>query len=288
MSRKAPITALIDGDVFIFRAALLAEVPIEWTDDIWTLHANLNEAMSLFDGMCRTAVKETGATGFLIALSDVNNFRRMLLSSYKHNRRDKRAPMLRGKLRELIEAKYNCTAIPLLEGDDVLGIWATGSEVEGERIIVSIDKDMKTLPCTYYNIDDKRTLTFTETEADYNHLVQTLTGDTADGYPGCPGAGPVKAEKLLSPFLTKAGFDEVGAWAAVVAEYAKKGFGPEYALTQARVARICRASDYDFANKRPIPWKPKSKLLGTRTDSIVADELATSKPNRKDAEKVEQ
>lgn len=147
----------------------------------------------------------------------------------------------------------------MLEGDDVLGIMATGSEIvggPGNKVIVSIDKDMKTLPCTYFNYDDKKFLAFSEPEADYNHLIQTLTGDTADGYPGCPGIGIKTAEKLLSPCLIDGDFASTTAWEIVVEQFEKKGFGEDYALSQARVARICRNTDYDFHNSRPILWKP--------------------------------
>ena len=40
-------------------------------------------------------------------------------------------------------------------------------------------------------------------------------------------------------------------------ELMKKGLSEEEALIQARVARILRASDYDFKARQPIPWKPK-------------------------------
>jgi hypothetical protein len=38
----------------------------------------------------------------------------------------------------------------------------------------------------------------TEAQADRFHMIQTLTGDVTDGYPGCPGIGPVKAEQILN------------------------------------------------------------------------------------------
>ena len=41
--------------------------------------------------------------------------------------------------------------------------------------------------------------------------------------------------------------------------YEKAGFGEEEALTQARVARICRAEDYDLETKKVILWEPYGK-----------------------------
>jgi DNA polymerase-1 len=66
-------------------------------------------------------------------------------------------------------------------------------------------------------------------------MLQTLTGDTTDGYPGCKGIGPVNADKVLEGLGTP---EEM--WEAVVEAYRKKGFGREFALQQARCAFILR------------------------------------------------
>ena len=95
-----------------------------------------------------------------------------------------------------------------------------------------------------------------EAQANYHHLLQALTGDTVDGYAGCPGVGPVAAEKILKEFMAEEAFDVKAAWSAVVEAYSKKGLGEEEALTQARVARICRAEDYDFKRKTVKLWTP--------------------------------
>ena len=97
--------------------------------------------------------------------------------------------------------------------------------------------------------------------------MQTLTGDTCDGFPGCPGIGPVKAKKLIDNVGSEAFevYNREGRdvfhqfmWACIVAAYAKKGRDAQYALTQARVARILRHDDYDFKTGRPILWEPKT------------------------------
>jgi DNA polymerase-1 len=142
-----------------------------------------------------------------------------------------------------------------------------------DSIICSADKDMKTVPATIY--DGKDVKVISEEEADYWHLFQTLVGDTSDGYPGCPGIGPVKAEKLLTaPSEPKCvnGHDacQTGcdmdkcpyceretSWERVVAAFNKAGFTEEEALRQARLARILRDSDWDAVKKQPILWSPR-------------------------------
>src|SRR5262249_40632645 len=131
-------------------------------------------------------------------------------------------------------------------------ILATSDKIiPGRKIIVSADKDMKTIPGEHYD-PNKRELgvvTVSRLEADGYHMMQTLTGDTTDGYTGCPGVGPKKAEKILGdePHLW---------WHRVVEAYDKAGLSEAEALTQARVARILRATDYDFKLKKPILWTP--------------------------------
>jgi DNA polymerase-1 len=145
---------------------------------------------------------------------------------------------------------------PSLEGDDVLGILATHPAlVKGDRIVVSIDKDMNTIPGLHLNYGHARgsedweqhIRVVTEEMADRYHLYQTLTGDSTDGYPGCPGIGPVKAERILA---------ESPTWSAVVKAYKDAGLGQAVALQNARVARICRHTDYDFKKKEVVLWHP--------------------------------
>lgn len=149
-----------------------------------------------------------------------------------------------------------------LEGDDILGILATRKQGAKERIIVSIDKDLKTIPGNLYNYGkpEMGVTVISEDQANYNHLYQTLTGDTTDGYPGCPGIGPKTAAKILDPFLTtvegETWFDDSLAWAAVEKAYRKAGLSEDVALMNARVARILRADEYDYKKKEVILWQP--------------------------------
>ena len=47
-------------------------------------------------------------------------------------------------------------------------------------------------------------------------------------------------------------------WEAVVAEYKRQELSESYALTQARLARILRAQDWDSKKKKPILWRPNA------------------------------
>jgi hypothetical protein len=69
-------------------------------------------------------------------------------------------------------------------------------------------------------------------------MYQTLVGDTADGYRGCPKVGPVKAEKILDTTVWSDGgkcADVYPMWPRVVAAYEKASLTEDDALVQARL-----------------------------------------------------
>lgn len=247
-------TLLVDGDILVYAAASAAERPINWGDGLWTLHCAEADVSGKIALKVTSLMETLEADACILALTSEDNFRYKVYPEYKHNRKDKRRPTLLPWARKWVEEHYTTFLRPGLEGDDVLGILATSRTlVEGERIIVSLDKDMKCIPGQLFN-DGKPHLGIQEVsllKADRWHMYQTLIGDTTDGYPGCPGVGPKSADKILDGAETVAEM-----WERVLVAYKKVKLGTDVALTMARVARICRASDYDFKEKAPILWQP--------------------------------
>lgn len=247
------LTALIDGDVLLYKTAAVCEVDTDWGGGFHTLHSDAETAIPVLDGMIDSMIEAVQANDNRVVITDSGNqFRKTVYPLYKSNRKSIRRPLLWGVLREHLVSSWKAMMKPGLEGDDVLGILSTHPTIiKGDSVIVSIDKDMGTIPGAWFNPGKPEAgiMSVSEEEADYFHLFQTLTGDTTDGYPGCPGIGPVAATKLL---------DASPTWATVVEAYAKRGLTEADALAQARCARILRASDYDFKKKEPILWTPKT------------------------------
>ena len=256
-------TALVDADILAYQAAAASEQPIQWDDDLWTLHAFEGEGERRFDEMLDNITKAVEADKVILALSDSENWRKAVLPTYKSNRAATRKPLLLKHLKDRALDKYEAFLRPTLEGDDCLGILGTMKKT-GDSIICSLDKDFKTIPGRHYNFGRKEFFDVTLQQADYWHMVQTLTGDTADGYTGCPSIGPKTAEKILQAALDEGTTEATPQqlreiyWQHVVKAYAKAGLSEEEALTQARVARICRSSDYDFKTKQVILWSPNN------------------------------
>jgi DNA polymerase-1 len=255
MTRKL---LLIDGDQFVFTAAIAIERETRWDADNHVLYSSPELAFSNFEAMIKRIFDRFETDDHALAFSSPNNFRYEVDPTYKANRKGARKPLCYAVVREMANEHYNCVVKPNLEADDVLGIMATMPGGTYQRIIVSQDKDMKTIPTTVWN--GKELLHVTEEEADYNHMYQTLIGDMTDGYKGCPGVGPVKAEKLLTLHPDDVGDCRLSyplcRWEAVVAAYEKAGLTEEAALTQARLARILRWNDWNSDTKKPILWSP--------------------------------
>jgi DNA polymerase-1 len=254
MARKL---LLIDGDQFVFTAAIAIERETRWDEDNHVLYSSPELAWSNFVGMIERIFTRFDTDDHALTFSSPNNFRYDVDPTYKSNRKGARKPLCYAAVRELCDEHYNTIYMYGLEADDVMGILATkpGST---QKIIVSQDKDMKTIPTTVWN--GKELMTVTEDEANHNHLYQTLIGDITDGYKGCPGIGPVKAEKILLAQSMKTRLAEVSyerwQWEAVKETYEKAKLTEADALVQARLARILRWTDWDTEAKKPILWTP--------------------------------
>lgn len=246
-------TVLIDADTLVYEASLSSERPIEWDNEMWTLHSYFPEAVSRFDAILTDIKEATDYDRVVMVLSaEGHRWRNDVMSAYKQGRKRTRRPVVFAPMREYVRGEYETFMWPTLEGDDVLGILMTHPTlIEGEKVCVSIDKDLKTIPGKHYNYGRLEHFDVSEREADFYHMTQTLTGDSTDGYPGCPKIGPVSALKLIEGQLPE------DIWPIIVKAYKKAGLSEDVALQNARVARICRHTDYDLEKKEVILWTPE-------------------------------
>ena len=243
----ANIDLLIDGDLLLYKTACGVEKEVRWDDENHVLYSNREDGWGALTDWLKRLQDKFEPENTVIALTGKGNFRKDLFPLYKGNRADNRKPLCYADLAERLKDNYHVVCYDRLEADDVLGILATKPS-PNKRIIVSDDKDMASIPSTVYAKGE--VTTYTEEQADYNHMFQTLTGDQADNYPGCPGIGPVKARAILDKY--KGG----SLWAGVMSAFHKADQSTDYALTQARLARILRWSDWDSVKKEPILWTP--------------------------------
>jgi len=257
-----PKLLLIDGDIFAYRYAAVAEVATHWGEGLWTLHADEGLAWDNMRTDIESSLTTLEADKLIVCLSSSKSFRKeWVYPAYKSNRDGVRRPMVLSALKQHIRANYETSEREWLEADDVMGIIATDplAYPDYDKVIVSADKDMMTIPTAVWNMKfnskGKPIINYiTEDVADHLHRVQTLTGDVTDGYPGCKGIGAVRAERIAND-----------GWDAVFETFIKAGHDMEYALSQARCSRILRASDYDFKKEEPILWTPPSSPVTSAT-----------------------
>ena len=241
-------TLLIDGDILIYHICAATEYVARYDDDIDCVFGNVKEALALTDEKVTEWMKRFNATNAVFGFTGPDNFRKAIYPPYKSHRKNARKPCGFKQVKELLGNEFKTVTEPTLEGDDIIGLLQNDIGTTFEKtIIISSDKDLKSVPGWVWNPDkDEEPVFLTKAEADRNWLMQTLTGDKTDGYPGLEGIGPVKAERILKE----------GTFEEVLQAYTTAGFNEEFALSQARCARILRHGEYNWETKEVRLWNP--------------------------------
>tara|TARA_R100000152_G_scaffold7866_1_gene3123 strand:- start:3803 stop:4534 length:732 start_codon:yes stop_codon:yes gene_type:complete len=243
------MTLLIDADWLIYSSCCSCEQDVKWDENLHTLHCDERDIHEMIDS--RIDYYQTIAddkTDVVMCFTEYPTFRHQIFSDYKANRKNKRKPLALYAMVEQIKQRYESVSYTGLEGDDVLGLLAT-SKRYSNSIVVSPDKDMKTVPCTLIASDDMELIT--KKKADRNWMLQALTGDTTDNFKGLIGCGPVTADKILGDAKTLPDM-----WDKVVKAYEKKKQTFADAILTARLSRILREGDFNYKTKEVELWTP--------------------------------
>lgn len=249
-------TLLIDSDIVAFKASAATEgvFYFDGPDSEPCVDENLEQGLKIADGLIEEYATKLKATRVVVCLTHEDNFRKDVYPAYKANRKGTRKPSTLKAIKDHFAATHECYVRPGLEADDCMGILATHKTlIKGTRIIVSEDKDMATVPGLLFNPrKDKEPRLVSEVEANRYFFQQVITGDPTDGYPGCPGVGP--KSKFVGALQECSTAGEM--WNTVLDAYVSKGLDADAAVVQARCARILRACDWDFQEKRVRLWSP--------------------------------
>jgi 5'-3' exonuclease len=245
--------ALIDGDICAYRAAAVKTDGMEDESGCAGPPEPLHPAIAtdIAANIVEQWMKKADCTTCIVAISGDHNFRKTIMPSYKSNRSGTAKPLHLSTVRGSLMNRFDHRVVDGLEADDLLGILAGRRGFE-EAIIVSPDKDLLTIPGRHLNpFKDDPIVVTTEAQADYRWMLQTLMGDTSDGYSGIPKVGVKKAGVILQGLRTLPAM-----WRAVVAAYRDAKLPEAAALVTARVARILRTADYDKGTKEIVLWHP--------------------------------
>ena len=234
---------LIDADFIVYKSCAAVETEVDFGDDVILVTSNFSDALAATNRELTKIKNKFGSfSEMILFFSDSINFRKQILESYKGHRNRKK-PCGYKRVINALRKEYKVIIKPSLEADDAMGVYST--KYPG-NCIVSPDKDMKQIPGQLYNLDE--VFTVSKEDGAKWHLIQALAGDQTDGYSGVPGIGVKRATSL---------FEEDGySWKTVTKAFTDKGLTEYDAITNARLARILTADDYDFKNKCPILWTP--------------------------------
>lgn len=251
-------TILLDADIVAYKVASLNQDTHDFGDTGIGLHLDEEKAIRDVEEIIGDYATTLDASRVVVCLSDPQrNFRKELWELYKANRKDVEKPLLLQWVKEYLYREYPSFIRPRLEADDVMGILATDSErflKTSDVIMVSEDKDMRTVPARLYNPNrpELGTIEITEEEANRFHLWQTIVGDPVDGIKGVPGVGE---KSIYATYLIEDAEPEE-FWDVVLEAYASKGLTEDDAILNARLTHILWSSSYNNKTKKVRLWCP--------------------------------
>jgi DNA polymerase-1 len=198
MENKKPVL-IVDGDILNFTVCRATEDYSDFGDQICKSF-DTEGTIRLLDQGIQNIADQCGYNreDIIFSISCTKNYRKSHFPTYKSNRKDVVKPLGLKFIREHLLAnteKYNLFMIEELEADDCMGI--AGTSGDDSISIYSQDKDLRTIPVRQWDFKTGKFWTPTYDQAMKWLYTQVLTGDTVDGYKGCPRIGKVKAEKAL-------------------------------------------------------------------------------------------
>lgn len=180
-----PSKGLVDSDLLVYR--------VGWTTEDVEEPLAAHRLSEMVRGM-EEALKITNLQHFLSPLNK-SNFRYRIFPEYKANRKQPK-PKNFQFLRDTLQGVYGATIEDGIEADDALGI--AQDKTGDTTVICTIDKDMDMIPGWHYNFVKGTLYHVSQKAAARTFYEQLLIGDkSTDNIEGCPGIGPVKAQRSL-------------------------------------------------------------------------------------------
>lgn len=210
------VLLLIDGDEVAWKAASSADsnddgiTPKENTciDVIENLHTKLLIELEEKEGIV--------ATDYVYFVGGRNNFRKIINTLYKSNRKSKLIPEMLRYSKDYLKEHFGAFTCHGVEGDDgIAATWKywTDFPLFDKVIICSQDKDFQQLPEAWifnthymkYEMRDR----LTEEGAKRFFAKQMLMGDRQDGVEGLKGIGDKKSDKILQEAESEGNYFDV-------------------------------------------------------------------------------
>lgn len=254
-------STILDGDVLVYQVAHQTAKPLDFggedlSDRRFFTKLMLEEALARFFSFVNELKEEYG-NPVIVALSGPSdkNFRYDVYPRYKESRAknpERRPPHFRDIREAVLASDLDVRCEERLEADDLIGLLATPND-----IIVSVDKDLKTISAFHVNLRCLSSPIFqSEIMAERFFWKQVVMGDTCDSIPGAKGVGEVKASRAIDGW-EKMGIPMREWWPRVVQMYdPKKHSDPEAdAIVTARLVHMLRPGEYDWDTGEVTLWE---------------------------------
>ena len=246
--------ALIDADSLLYKVGFAIEEKTVWNElevslgleePVTTLETDLDQCYSSFDLFVSNIIHAVDVEEAVLVYTGSNNFRYSNQLGYKENRKELRKPLGYDDLLQYSLDNYTSLVIDDMEADDYVVYEKTTKP--DDYILCAIDKDvLYQTEGVHYNYHIDEFVEVSKQEAIHYAYLQTLMGDTSDGYTGIPRVGKVKATKILEGLTT-----EKDMWEATVEAYTEKGLTVEDAINTMRLANM-----HQYDGKQIHLWNP--------------------------------
>jgi DNA polymerase-1 len=254
---------LLDADMACMTACTKHQKDVQWSTDIWTWSCDIAAARDEYKGMLNDLREQ-----FNVDYDEIHEcwttgsfFRKEIYPEYKGNRKATRKPPGYLALKKELLQSDMASVHDMIEADDMIGIMATEMLCDNaDYVIISNDKDLNQIQGRHYWFTNDEEHFVGLREAEQNFWTQVIAGDSTDNVPGCPTLGKVRAERAVAEFDLSRPME---CWKKVVQLYREKGKVEQphaAALTTARLTRILRTGEYDFATKEVKLWNPPIHL----------------------------
>lgn len=234
---------ILDVESYLYKASHSCKDLREIEKFVYQEVLDLRKGIDYIDGVVKRLRNLLKAQDIVMVIGDSNkNFRKDIFPGYKGNRTQPK-PIVYDMLMDYIISKYEVVTLPTLEADDVARIVYEDKEnfPQSEKVIVSIDKDFYTVPNVNFlrDLNDNKIVEFIDADtADYNLKLQTITGDSVDGYYGIPNYGKAKAKKFLD--------EKPRTWADVLELYKANGLDGSDYVSNKYCAKLVGIKNYDL------------------------------------------
>lgn len=280
-------TLIIDADSLLYEAASVNQVVYDFGEGGSTVETDLEGAKEGLKRSLEAILDETKCTNYLMYITGEYNFRYDVLPSYKHNRAGVAKPLLLPELKQHALKAFPCRMTTKIEADDACSIHVSADPKN--TILAHIDKDLNQVEGMHYNWRSKEFYELSYAEGQRAFYEQVLSGDSTDGYRGCPNVGKQRAKDIIDGYLTlrpyeyvfkrgaRAGETEIrwecepdrDIWVSIVSWYLKGHFQEGHikdahdyflarkkAIQQARVARMLRHDEFKGGRVKLWEYKP--------------------------------